>query len=413
MPLSTSSGKPAGRLHSVGQVSRVMSAYYAAFRDSDGPVAWCSSVGPVELLYAFGFKVFFPENHAAMIAVRRQAKAYVKSAHALGFSPNICGYLRADIGACLSEQSPLSEIRSDLTTPPRPDIIVYSTNQCRDIKEWFLWHANRFGVPCVGVESPTNVDAVTHSVIDAVSRQMQDLVFPLEQAAKCPFDIDRLREIVRRSKTCSDLWRQILEMNCSRPAPLSFDAALTLMGPAVVLRGTRAAIDVYKIVLSELEQRRTAEIGAQKREYYRVYFDGMPVWGKLREIDRVQKRLGIAQVASTYCSSWIFDALDSAKPFDTMAEAYTALFIVRSEQAKLEYIRQMATRYHIDGFLFHEAKTCPNNSNSRYGLPSRLRDTLNRPVATIYGDHVDETFFDSERFVTQIEGFTGQLAQRG
>ena len=37
----------------------------SAAKDENQKVAWCTSVGPAELLTAFGFKLYFPENHAA------------------------------------------------------------------------------------------------------------------------------------------------------------------------------------------------------------------------------------------------------------------------------------------------------------------------------------------------------------
>ena len=43
-------------------------------------------------------------------------------------------------------------------------------------------------------------------------------------------------------------------------------------------------------------------------------------------------------VASTYCNSWIFDAFDPKEPFESMARAYTELFIVRDESFKEWYM---------------------------------------------------------------------------
>lgn len=403
------SRNPTRRLRASGAVSQVMREYYESFLDSDSPVAWCSSMGPVELLLALGYKVFFPENHAAVIAARRLANEYVRHAHSLGFSRDSCGYLNADIGVCAAGKSPLSDIHADLKVPPSPNIVVYNTNQCRDIKEWFLFHAQRLDVPCVGIESPMNVGQLTPSIVNGVVGQIRDLMPVLSQNAKRKLDIDKLKEVIRLSRRCSELWRKILETSCARPAPLLFDTALILMGPTVVLRGTMTAVTIYEQVLKELNQRCDLGIGGQKLEKHRIYFDGMPIWGRLREIDRIQKSLGIATVASTYCNSWIFDALDPDHPFESMARAYLELFIARSESEKLKYLQSMAEKFHIDGFVFHEAKTCPSNSNSRYGLPLKLQQSLRIPVTTIFGDHVDPTLFDSERFTVQIEAFAEQL----
>jgi benzoyl-CoA reductase/2-hydroxyglutaryl-CoA dehydratase subunit BcrC/BadD/HgdB len=116
-------------------------------------------------------------------------------------------------------------------------------------------------------------------------------------------------------------------------------------------------------------------------------------------------------VASTYCNSWIFDALDPGDPFRSLARASLELFIARAERPKEDYIEKMVEKYQVDGLLFHDARTCPNNSNTRYGMPDRLRRRLGIPVLTIYGDLNDLRCFSEEQSKTSIEGFVEQLAE--
>ena len=123
-------------LNATVSLKAAMDSYY---RDlgaaSDGraePVAWCSSVGPAELLHALGFRVFFPENHAAMLGAARTANRYMPLAHAHGYSQEICSYLTSDVGAYLAGESPLTSY--GLRGPPRADVLVFNTNQCRDVR---------------------------------------------------------------------------------------------------------------------------------------------------------------------------------------------------------------------------------------------------------------------------------------
>ncbi len=54
----------------------VMGRYFADLGRgaSEGKkTAWCTSVGPAELLRALGFNVYFPENHGAMLGASRMA----------------------------------------------------------------------------------------------------------------------------------------------------------------------------------------------------------------------------------------------------------------------------------------------------------------------------------------------------
>ncbi|MFI5246804.1 MAG: 2-hydroxyacyl-CoA dehydratase, partial [Gemmatimonadales bacterium] len=140
-------------LASTGALRDTMGAYYRSLGDAvkkkSAPVAWCSSVGPAELLRALGFVVHFPENHAAMIGAGRKADRYLPVAHAQGYSQDICSYLTSDIGAYLAGESPLQAFGLDGV--PRADVLVFNTNQCRDVRDWFEWYGRRWNVPVVGI----------------------------------------------------------------------------------------------------------------------------------------------------------------------------------------------------------------------------------------------------------------------
>jgi benzoyl-CoA reductase/2-hydroxyglutaryl-CoA dehydratase subunit BcrC/BadD/HgdB len=92
-----------------------------------------------------------------------------------------------------------------------------------------------------------------------------------------------------------------------------------------------------------------------------------------------------------------------------MARAYSSIFICRSDDYKERYIERMVEKYRIDGILYHDAKTCPNNSNSRYELPHRLRERLGKPFLIINGDLNDLRLFSEEQTRTNLEAFAEQL----
>ena len=135
------------------------------------------------------------------------------------------------------------------------------------------------------------------------------------------------------------------------------------------------------------------------------------MWGKLREHSELFASLSACVVASTYCNSWIFEPPDPEDPFPGIARASLELFIARSEGPKERYIERMVERYDVDGIVFHDARTCPNNSNTRYGMPARLRDRLGVPVLTLDGDLNDLRCYSQEQSRTSIEGFLEQLAE--
>jgi len=397
---------------SAKQMKAVMGGYFQEL--AEGPqqgkkTAWCTSVGPAELLQALGFNVFYPENHGAMLGATRMASDLIPLANARGFSPDVCSYMTSDIGSYLKGATPLQKMKMGL---PKADVLVFNTNQCRDVKDWFQWYAREWNVPCVGVHTARSIGELDESIVDDVAQQIEAIVEPLEAVAGRKLDMERFREVVDLSRQCTVLWKAVLETAANVPSPLTFFDASTLMGPAVVLRGRQDAIDYYQVLLPELEQRVADGVGAVEGERFRVYWEGMPIWGKLRPLSEQFLQLQACVVASTYCNSWIFEDLDPADPFRSMARAYSDIFICRSEDQKEQYIRRMVEKYKIDGILYHDAKTCPNNSNSRYGMPQRLEEKLGKPFVIVDGDLNDLRLYSEEQARTKIEAFAEQLAER-
>jgi len=403
------------KIRATGAMREVMSEYFGeldeASRTGSAKVAWCTSVGPAELLRALGFLVYFPENHGALLGSSRMAADVIPLATAAGYSPDICSYLTSDVGAFLSGTTPLTRAFG-MASVPRPDVLVYNTNQCRDVQDWLAFYQRHFDVPMLGIQTPRSVDELNTTIVKGLIAQHEDLVEPLETIAGTRFDIDRLREVVASSLRCTKLWRTVLRLAEHRPSPLTFFDGTIHMGPAVVLRGDERAERYYEVLIAELEERIAAGVGAVDGEALRFFWEGMPVWGKLRENAEQFAAHRACVVASTYCNSWIFEALECANPFEGMARAYTEIFIVRSESFKQRYLEGMVRDYAIDGIIFHDAKTCPNNSNNRYGLPQRLRDSLGTPYVVINGDLNDLRLYSEEQARTQFEALVEQLQER-
>lgn len=392
-------------------LKQVMKDYFLdldqAAKDPDRKVAWCTSVGPAEILRAMGFEVFFPENHGAMLGATRVCMDTIPKANALGYSPDICSYLTSDVGAYLKGITPLTKAYG-IESIPRPDILVYNTNQCKDVMHWFEYFANEFDAPVFGIHPPTHLPEVEDSHIADVVAQFEDLIRVLEKIQGRAMRAEDLERTCLLSKQATDLWAEVLETAMARPSPLTFFDGTVYMGPIVVLRGTEIARDYYRELLADLKHKAAGKVAAVPGESKRIYWDGMPIWGRLRSMSELFKNKQACVVASTYCNSWIFSDFDSENPLPSMAKAYLKIFINRNDRYKEDYIRKLVGEYGIDGVIFHDAKTCPNNSNSQYNLPSRLRkDGI--PAVIVNGDLCDLRCYSDEQSATVIEAFVETL----
>ena len=404
------------RIEAADTLKQVMSDYYYRLDrlsrgEEEGKIAWCTSVGPAELLKAFDFEIHYPENHGALLGTTRQAMDYIPVANAIGYSPDICSYLTSDVGAYLKGETPLSQAYPGMESIPKPDLLAYNTNQCRDVQEWFEFYGREFKVPVVGINSPRALVEVREIDVANVVGQLKALIPTLEEISGKRFDMDRFRESLRLSRLCSELWGEVLGLAKHLPSPWTFFDGTIHIGPAVCLRGGREAVDYYRLLKAELEERVTEGVAAVDGERFRLYWEGMPIWGKLRALSEQLAELQACVVASTYCNSWIFSAFDEERPFESMAQAYTEIFINRAEKVKEDYIERMVKEYKIDGIIFHDSKTCPNNSNARYGMPQRLEARLGIPCLIINGDLNDLRCYSEEQTMTNIEAFIEQLEE--
>ncbi|MGA2298522.1 MAG: 2-hydroxyacyl-CoA dehydratase family protein [FCB group bacterium] len=396
------------KIESAKLLKEVMTDYFKGMGDETKKIAWCTSVGPAELLRSFGFEVYFPENHGALLGTTRTSGDFIPVASKLGYSSDICSYLTSDVGSYLSNDTPMSK-HYGLKGVPKPDVLVYNTNQCREVQDWLNYFAKEFNSPIVGIQSPRHLDEVKKIDIENVTSQFKSMIPVFEKTSGNKFDIDKFKETVKLSKEATSLWKQSLETAKTIPAPISFFDSTIHMGPIVVLRGTQVAKEYYKNLLEELKTYVGQGSGIIENEQIRIYWEGMPIWGRLRYLSELFAKNNTAVVASTYCNSWIFDDFDENEPFESTALAYTTIFINRSEKVKQKIIESLINDYKITGIIFHDSKTCFNNSNSRFGMPLRLKESAGVETLVIEGDLCDLRFFSEAQTTTKIETFIEQM----
>jgi benzoyl-CoA reductase/2-hydroxyglutaryl-CoA dehydratase subunit BcrC/BadD/HgdB len=211
------------KIAAAGEMQRIMAEYFyelnAADKTRSRKIAWCTSVGPAEILRSMGFLVHFPENHGAMLGATRMATDLIPAANALGYSPDICSYLTADVGAYVKGVTPLAKAYTGIDRVPRPDVLVYNTNQCRDVQDWFAWYGKEFKVPHLGIHTHRGVGSVGEAHVASIAKQMEALVAPLSEIAGQRFDLDELKRVLSLSRQCSDLWKEVLERPQACPRP--------------------------------------------------------------------------------------------------------------------------------------------------------------------------------------------------
>src|SRR5574337_463539 len=194
-----------------------------------------------EVLRVFDFHTVFPEINSLQTAVRRVAHEYLNIAEDYGYSPDICGYVKADVGVQLrGGQHPMGKI-------PKPSLAVL-TNACNTYLKWGeIWerfyHAPVFALDVPGSRNAGGQtwpgDPDFEHDRKYVEHQLRELITLCEKVTGKKFDVDKLRETMRHTNEMSVAWRRVLELNKAVPAPFNaLNEGTIYLGVANALRGS-------------------------------------------------------------------------------------------------------------------------------------------------------------------------------
>ncbi len=366
------------------------------------PMAYVTAGFPVEILYAMDILPFYPENHAAMLGARRIAVELSQVAEAEGYSQDVCSYARSDLGFNFSGQSPVGPV-------PKPNFVLCCNQQCDTVTKWYEVLARYFDVPMFLIDTP-NVQGLEplDTALDYFKVQLKEMVTFLEDNTDRKLTDDKLHEAVTHSSDATRLWKEILWLGKNVPAPLTCFDAFINMGPIVTIRGLEECVDYYQKLKEEVEGRVAEGIGAVPNEKFRLYWDNIAIWFRLKALSEKFYEAGAAPVVATYTNGWAYD-FDPKNPWDSMATAYSKSFINCGMTWRLQNLTQLIEEFNIDGLIMHSNRSCKPYSFGQYTLKNIIMDKIKLPSLLIEGDMVDPRLFSPEQVEESIDTFLENL----
>ena len=360
----------------------------------------------VELLEGFGAVPIYPEVNALQLAIRHQSLDPILAAEELGYAPDNCAYVKADIGCYLKGITPTGG------KLPKPDLVLCNFVGCNTYVKWFEHTAELtrsklyvLDVPFLREDEPSRAD------IDYVVCQLKEVVALLEQISGRKFDYDRFAEAVRCSAQVEELWSQIKHLARRRPSP--FDAyfdAITLMGPLYVYRGTPEGVEFFRAALEEMQAKVEAEEGLYDQEKFRLVIEGPPPYPYFRTFRDMFAKWKATTVASTYSTVgglWEFGARhDPDHPFESVALHMLAHNVTnRNYLQRYEQIRRYLEEWNADGLIIHFVKSCRLFSAGQGDMRDYVTKTLGIPTLYIESDLEDPRYFAEAQTRNRIDAF--------
>lgn len=375
-----------------------------------------------EILQVFDLPMVFPEITSLQTAVRRVAHEYLNEAEDHGYSPDICGYVKADVGLHLRDGAhPMGQI-------PRPALAI-ATNACNTYIKWAEIWERVFDAPVFVLDVPGTRQAGLQSWPGDgdferdrlyVSAQIQELIQLCERVTGKKFDIDRLRQVMGYANDMNMGWKRVLELNKSRPSLFN---ALTdgtvYLGVSNNFRGTAAGSQYFKNLVEEMEFKAANGIGTQTEEKYRLIFVGVPCYPIFRRFNEMFTEWGGAFVNSTYL--WFASGgasrgfeYDLNRPLESLAEG--VLISVRDAMDSMFHhdrvLAEMVGDYDIDGVVYHPIKSCRTVSTGLADSRRSLMAATDIPSLFIESDMMDRRVVSEAQLKNRIDAFFEGMASR-
>ncbi len=384
-----------------------------------------------EVLRSFDMPVTFPEINSLQLAVRRVAHEYLREAEDYGYSPDICGYVKADVATQhRGGEHPLGRI-------PKPSVAVL-TNACNTYVKWAEFWERTHRIPILTIDVPGHRQLGQHTrpgdprfEIDRryVETQIRELITTCEEVTGRAFEIDRLRETMRHANTMSRCWKRILELNQSTPSVFNALTDGTIyLGVANGLRGTAEGAAYFEDLVEEMEYKAAHGIRATSQEKHRLAFVGVPCYPIFRRFNELFSEWGGTFVSSTYL--WFASGgtncgyqYDLEHPIESLSEGF--LLSVRDAMDSMfdqtTMIQNAIEEFGIDGVVYHPIKSCRTVSTGLADSRRALMEQTGISSLFIESDMMDRRVVSEAQLKNRIDAFfegmnarrQRQLAERG
>ncbi len=375
-----------------------------------------------ELILSFDMLPVYPEINALQSGMRKQSGNYIKEAEKLGFSEDVCTYVKCDIGMMVNGNvGPTGE------KLPNPDLLLLSYTGCFTFMKWFENLERLYpGVPVAMLHTPYQEDGkMTPDQISYMVKQMKEDVIPkMEKVSGKKYDEKRLSKMLENSAKAEDLLVNILESAKNVPSPIdAYFAGVYYIGPIfTAFRGTQEAVDYYTMLNEEVQQRVGLGLGPitpegeLKEEKFRLVVEGPPNWTNFREFWKIFYDMGAVIVASSYTKvGGVYDLgfrHDPKEPLESLAKYCMGCYTNMNLPQRVKLLENYVKDYKADGFLINSIKSCNSFSAGQLMIMREIEQRSSVPVGFVESDLVDPRYFSYANIKNRLESYFQMLEQR-
>jgi len=391
-----------------------------------GKVAYCMAVSILdEIVRAMDIFPIWTENYAGLCATKRVAEPYLLRAEAEGYSNLICGYARTGIGFDIIRKE-LGDMPPEAPDGgmPEPDFLLGSSYFCDARFKWYQSLSHYLDAPLYNIDvvrPPVGVDVegVRDYYIRYQIEEFRGLVEFLERHMGKKMDWNRLDEVVEMAEEARRAWWNAYEFRKQRPCPMPGEDHFNVFVPGYFMIGTSEALEFYRDLYQELQEKAKIGVGVLPDEKYRLLWGmGLPPWHSMYIFNYFEDMGAVIVREITYRPPEPVDVPPHiSHPLEKIAWRAYHRYTWRHARAQknsgnpdVELILEFIDDYGVDGVVMHASKSCRSTSIGQVHFGNLIQKYVDVPVMFMESDIVDLRDYSEAQTKKTIEAFMETIA---
>jgi benzoyl-CoA reductase/2-hydroxyglutaryl-CoA dehydratase subunit BcrC/BadD/HgdB len=347
---------------------------------------------PMEILSIFDVIPFDFELAGALMSTMGSGVPLMMEAEERGYSQDMCSFHRASLGAFYKNYL------------PEPDLLMTTSFYCdgkgktNDILS-SLWEKESFFL-----DIPHEI---TSDSIHYVEKQLMQAALKVSEITGQSFDMDKLKESIRRSNRSRRFQLEILDMLKAKPMPMNPRDMIGYSLHGNLFCGGPVKEMLDQQLISEIRDKRKK--GIARPERYRIFwFAWFPVYQA-----NVFETLKDQQVGIPLCETFrvYWDEIDEEKPLEGLALKCLKNPFIGPASRRIKGMPEIVDEYGIDGALLFATPAC-RHSNNAFMLLKDTFSTLGKPFLLLDMDISDPRGYQPEQIRTRLESFIEVMGNR-
>ncbi len=406
--------------------NRLFQEWYARLGEAAAgsePTPYVFVMGSVaEVLRAFDFHLVFPEINSLQTAVRKTALTYLNAAEDYGYSTDVCGYVKADVGVhLLGRQHPNGRI-------PPPSLVI-ATNMCNTYVKWVEIWERLYRCPVFVLDLPGRRgigwqrdpgDPEFEADRRYVQQQLEELIQLCERVTGRAFDLARLASAMEHVNRMAAHWTAVLRMNQQVPAPFNaMGDAITYLGVLSAYRGTDAGVRYMAELEEEIALKVRRGLGSLPEERFRIHGVGPACYPAFRRFLELFQGWGAVFVNSEYlgyAGGGLEHGIqyDVHRPLESLAEQLllTAQRSMSNQFFSQDELVEAVRDWKADAVVYHSVKSCRTVSAGMADSREYLTRVAGISCLLLESDLVDPRLWSEAQIKNRIDAFFEALASR-